>query len=98
MVYFLSIIGEKIGFKVDIASDEYGKSFDGKRLDSLLNLTQVNLKGYNYNQKKRIKGIDVIWHDYNMVHRIFCLIKRRFIELEFLPCIGRSGIKNIILY
>lgn len=71
MVYFLSQIGLKLGFKIDIAKDEYGKFYDGKRLESILDITKVNLDEYKTNQKKRIKSIDVIWHDEVRIKAIF---------------------------
>jgi len=71
MVYFLSQIGLKLGFKIDIAKDEYGKFYDGKRLESILDITKVNLDEFKTNQKKRIKSIDVIWHDEVRIKAIF---------------------------
>lgn len=63
MVFYLANLGIKAGFRVDIAKDEYGKPFKEKRLDSILPLTSLELKQTTENQAKRIRSIDVIWHD-----------------------------------
>jgi len=63
MVYYLAILGCKAGYNIDIAKDEYGKFFNGKRLESLLSLTKLKLFGIKDNQLKRIRSIDVIWHN-----------------------------------
>ena len=63
MVFYLANLGIKTGFHVDVAKDEYGKPFKEKRLDSILPLTSLELKQTTENQAKRIRSIDVIWHD-----------------------------------
>lgn len=63
MVYYLAKIGEKVGYNVDIARDEYDKTFDGKKLSSQIKLNPISLRGLSENQATRINHIDVIWHD-----------------------------------
>jgi len=63
MVYYLADLGVKAGYMVDIARDEYGKVFNGKRLDTLLSLNSLDSKDLSKNQIDRIRNIDVVWHD-----------------------------------
>ena len=63
MIFYLAELGIKGGYKVDIATDEYGKSFDKKKLSSILKLKKVELVGIDREKLKRISKIDVIWHD-----------------------------------
>jgi SAM-dependent methyltransferase len=63
MVYYIATIGDMAGYQIDIASDEYGKSFNGKVLSSILKPSKIKLSGLTDNQVKRIRSIDVIWHD-----------------------------------
>jgi hypothetical protein len=63
MVYYTAKIGENLGYQVDIAKDEYEKTFHGNRLASQINLSTLKLKGITENQASRISRIDVIWHD-----------------------------------
>jgi len=67
MVYYLAKIGEKAGYKVDIAKDEYEKAYQGQRLASQVKLAPVSLAGLPKNQAARINRIDVIWHDGNEI-------------------------------
>ncbi len=60
MVFYLAKIGEKTGFDVHIAIDEYGKTFEGKPLKQLLNLKELKLDFPEANLN-RIKRIDVLW-------------------------------------
>lgn len=63
MVFYLASLGMKTGYQIDIAKDEYGKFFEQKRLGAMFSLTPLEMKDATENQVKRIKGIDVIWHD-----------------------------------
>ncbi len=63
MIFYLATLGVKVGLKVDIAKDEYGKLFKQKRLESLLRLSSPKLEQIHENRLKRIKSIDVLWHD-----------------------------------
>lgn len=63
MIYYLGKIGEDLGYDIDIAEDEYGKIFDGKRLALNLTLKSLIQKDLTKDQLKRIRRIDVIWHD-----------------------------------
>jgi len=63
MVFYLAGLGMKAGYQIDIGKDEYGKFFGQKRLDSILPLTPLEMKQATKNQVKRVRSIDVIWHD-----------------------------------
>lgn len=71
MVYYLAKIGEKAGYAIDIARDEYDKLYDGKGLASQLGLKAVKLKDVTKNQETRINRIDVVWHDGNNIFAEF---------------------------
>ena len=58
--YYLADLGIKSGYDVEIASDEYWKLFNRKRLDQLLKLTPLDIK--DAWTKDRVSKIDVIWH------------------------------------
>jgi DNA modification methylase len=60
MVYYLAKLGEKAGFDIHIAVDEYGKTYDGKPLRELLNIKELKLDLPELNLN-RIKRIDVLW-------------------------------------
>jgi len=60
MIFYLAMIGEKCGFKVDMAQDEYGKSYQGQRLAAQVKFTPVPVAGLSKNQKDRINRIDAI--------------------------------------
>ncbi|MFW9990965.1 MAG: DNA methyltransferase [Candidatus Odinarchaeota archaeon] len=71
MIYYLALIGNKIGFKYGIAKDEYGKFYGGKRLDSLLKPSEIAIKDVKGNQLERIHSIDILWHDGKEVKALF---------------------------
>jgi hypothetical protein len=63
MVYYIAKIGQALGYFVNIARDEYDKTFQGNRLSAQVKLVPLKLKGLTDNQATRISCIDVIWHD-----------------------------------
>jgi 16S rRNA G966 N2-methylase RsmD/DNA-directed RNA polymerase subunit RPC12/RpoP len=62
MIYYLGIIGRKLGYKVGIAIDECRKTWNGRRLADLLKVGRApsfpNVPKWNMS---RIRRIDVIW-------------------------------------
>ena len=63
MVYYLGVLGTKFGYKVDIATDEYGKMFGKTALRQLLTLDKFAPGQFDKDSLKRINSIDVIWHN-----------------------------------
>jgi len=63
MIFYLASLGMKTGYQIDIAKDEYGKFFEQKRLCTIFSLSPLEMKHVTGNQLKRIRSIDVIWHD-----------------------------------
>ncbi len=63
MVYYLAKIGEKAGFKVHIATDEYGKMFKGKQLRELIDIKEIEISSIPKWNLGRIKKIDVVWFE-----------------------------------
>jgi hypothetical protein len=63
MIYYLSFLGKKMNFKVDVAKDEYGKLYKEKRLDNIFKFDKFNSKNKEQYKIDRINNIDVIWHD-----------------------------------
>ncbi|MCJ7498359.1 MAG: hypothetical protein MUO78_09555 [candidate division Zixibacteria bacterium] len=61
MIYYLAIIGEKLGYKIWVGSKEQGQVFEGKRLTELCNFKIQELKDLTKNQLKRIENIDLLW-------------------------------------
>ncbi|MCK4444498.1 MAG: hypothetical protein KAW09_08140, partial [Thermoplasmata archaeon] len=71
MVYYLGVLGRKCGFSVDIARDEYGKTYDGKQLSASLELAPLKYGDLTKNQRRRAERIDVVWHDGQKVRAEF---------------------------
>lgn len=57
---YLSVLGRNAGYKVWIAPDEQGKSFDGQPL-SKLSEGSLSLSNVSSGDLERIKRIDVLW-------------------------------------
>ena len=61
MIYYLAIIGEKLGCRIWIGSKEQGQVFEGKRLTELCNFKIKDLHDLTREQLKRIENIDLLW-------------------------------------
>jgi len=61
MIYYLAIIGEKLGYKIWVGSKEQGQVFEGKKLTELCNFKIQELKDLTKNQLRRIENIDLLW-------------------------------------
>lgn len=61
MIYYLAIIGEKLGCRIWIGSKEQGQVFEGKRLTELCNFKIKDLQNLTREQLKRIENIDLLW-------------------------------------
>jgi hypothetical protein len=76
MVYYLAKIGEKAGFDVHLATDEYGKKYEGKMLRELIEPKELKLspdiQAWNL---KRIGRIDVVWYKEKKVYYSFDIEK-----------------------
>ncbi len=61
MIYYLAIIGEKLGCRIWIGSKEQGQVFEGKRLTELCNFKIQDLHDLTKEQLKKIENIDLLW-------------------------------------
>lgn len=68
MIYYLAIIGEKLGYKIWIGSKEQSQVFEGKKLAELSNVRIKALTNLTKEQLQRIENIDLLWcKDNNIV-------------------------------
>jgi 16S rRNA G966 N2-methylase RsmD len=61
MIYYLAIIGEKLGYKIWVGIKEQSQVFESKKLADMSNLKTEDLKNLDKNQLKRIENIDLLW-------------------------------------
>ena len=71
MIYYLSEIGKKAGYKVWIGSKEQGDTFRNEKLSKFCTELNLNLPGFSGDELKRIALIDVIWYDKSSIKYIF---------------------------
>ncbi len=71
MIYYLSEIGKKAGYKVWIGSKEQGDTFQNEKLSKFCTEANLNLSGFSSSELKRIALIDVIWYDESSIKHIF---------------------------
>lgn len=63
MIYFLGVLGHKIGFDVWVGIREQGESYNKIKLSSLINNKRLNFRFIPVTNLDRVKQIDVIWLD-----------------------------------
>jgi hypothetical protein len=61
MIFYLAIIGRKLGYGIWIGSKEQSQVFEGKQLAELSNFKIQDLKNLTKDQLKRIENIDLLW-------------------------------------
>ncbi len=71
MIYYLSEIGKKAGYKVWIGSKEQGDTFRNEKLSKFCTELNLNLSGFSSDELKRIALIDVIWYDKSSIKYVF---------------------------
>lgn len=71
MIYYLSEIGKRAGYKVWIGSKEQGDTFQNEKLSSFCTEPKLELPGFSDDELKRIALIDVIWYDETSIKYIF---------------------------
>lgn len=71
MIYYLSEVGKKAGYKVWIGSKEQGDTFQNEKLSKFCTEPNLNLSGFSDDELKRIALIDVIWYDKSSIKYIF---------------------------
>lgn len=71
MIYYLSEVGKKAGYKVWIGSKEQGDTFQNEKLSKFCTEPNLNLPGFSDDELKRIALIDVIWYDESSIKYIF---------------------------
>jgi hypothetical protein len=63
IIYFLGVLGEKLGFDIWIGLREQGESYNNVKLSSLINNKKLNFRFIPVTNLDRVKEIDVIWLD-----------------------------------
>lgn len=63
MIYFLGVLGEKLGFDVWVGTREQGDSYNNVKLSSLINNKRLNFRFIPVTNLNRVKEIDIIWLD-----------------------------------
>lgn len=71
MIYYLSEIGKKMGYKVWIGNKEQGDSFENEKLSKFCSESVFKSHGFSDDETKRITLIDVIWYDDYEIKYIF---------------------------
>ncbi len=71
MIYYLSEIGKKAGYKVWIGSKEQGDTFRNEKLSKYCTEPNLKLFGFSGDELRRIETIDVLWHENSSVKFVF---------------------------
>jgi len=71
MIYYLSEIGKKAGYKVWIGNKEQGDTFGDEKLSKFCTELNLKLSGFSGDELKRIALIDVIWYEGFSIKYIF---------------------------
>ena len=71
MIYYLSEIGKKAGYKVWIGSKEQGDTFRNEKLSKYCTESNLGLAGFPGDELRRIAMIDVLWHEGSSIKFIF---------------------------
>lgn len=71
MIYYLSEIGKKAGYKVWIGSKEQGDTFKNEKLSKYCTVPNLKLSGFSNDELRRIAMIDVLWYDDFSVKYVF---------------------------
>lgn len=69
MIYYLALLGKKLGFKVWIGKKEQGDVYNNKRLSELVTWKGQSFRFVPTLQQNRVKQIDVLWLDEDNVIR-----------------------------
>jgi DNA modification methylase len=71
MIYYLSEIGRKAGYKVWIGSKEQGDTFQNEKLSKYCTESNLKLEGFTKDEMRRIEMIDVLWYDESSIKYVF---------------------------
>lgn len=71
MIYYLSEIGRKAGYKVWIGSKEQGYTFRNEKLSKFCTEPSLKLTGFTNEELRRIAMIDVLWYDDSSIKYVF---------------------------
>jgi len=67
ILYFLSKIGKKIGYKVYIGKREQSEIYNGKKLSEYADFTKLYKLCPNQDKKTRVEMIDMVWINNNSI-------------------------------
>ena len=71
MIYYLSELGKKAGFKVWVGSREQGDTYRNEKLSKFCTKPNLELSGFTADELRRIAMIDVIWYEKSSVKYVF---------------------------
>ncbi|KKP97353.1 MAG: hypothetical protein US05_C0020G0004 [Candidatus Nomurabacteria bacterium GW2011_GWA1_36_15] len=71
MIYYLSEIGKKAGYKIWIGSKEQGDTFRNEKLSKYCTESNLGLAGFSGDELRRIAMIDVLWYEGPSIKFIF---------------------------
>ncbi len=71
MIYYLSEIGKKAGYKVWIGNKEQGDTFRNEKLLKYCTESNLELSGFSGDGLRRIAMIDVLWYEGHSIKFIF---------------------------
>ena len=71
IIFYLSEIGKKAGYKVWIGSKEQGDTFRNEKLSKFCTEPRLKLSGFSGDELKRLALIDVVWYEGSFIKYIF---------------------------
>ena len=71
MIYYLSEIGKKAGYKIWIGSKEQGYTFRNEKLSKYCTESNLGLAGFSGDELRRIAMIDILWYEGSSIKFIF---------------------------
>ncbi|KKP32865.1 MAG: hypothetical protein UR23_C0053G0003 [Candidatus Roizmanbacteria bacterium GW2011_GWA2_32_13] len=71
MIYYLSELGKKAGFKVWVGNKEQGDAYKNEKLSKFCTELNLKLSGFTNDELRRIAMIDVLWYENSSVKYIF---------------------------
>jgi DNA modification methylase len=72
MIYYLALLGIKLGYKVWIGSKEQGDSYSNQQLSKLVTIKSPKFRFVPSLQQSRVRQIDVLWiEEDNVIRYIF---------------------------
>ncbi len=71
MIYYLSELGKKAGFKVWVGGKEQGDTYKNEKLSKFCTEPNLKLSGFTTDELRRISMIDVLWYENSLIKYVF---------------------------